>query len=63
MDDKHTTAAGRKKLYEGYEKAVIGEIGRRRAEAFHVQDLRPWFEGMALKAIAVIDAEEAAALV
>ena len=60
IDDTHSSENGLKALYKGYEAAVSGEIGRRRAEAFQVQDLRPWFETIALKATAIIDAEEAA---
>jgi hypothetical protein len=60
IDDKHASAKGLKALYKGYEAAVSGEIGRRRAEAFQVQDLRPWFETIAVKATAIINAEEAA---
>lgn len=60
IDDKHSSAEGRKALYKGYEAAVSGEVGRRRAEAFQVQDLRPWFDSLAAKATANIDAEEAA---
>lgn len=60
IDDTHASGKGLKALYKGYEAAVSGEIGRRRAEAFQVQDLRPWFETIASKATAIIDAKEAA---
>lgn len=60
IDDEHGSAEGRKALYEGYEAAVSGKAERRRAEAFYVADLRPWFDDLAVKVIAVIDAEEAA---
>ena len=60
IDDTHASKKGLKALYKGYEGAVSGEIDRRRAEAFPVQDLRPWFESIAVKATAIIDAEEAA---
>lgn len=60
IDNTHASAKGLQALYKGYEAAVSGEIGRRRAEAFQVQDLRPWFESIAVKATAIIDAEEAA---
>lgn len=58
VDDTHSSAEGRKALYKGYETAVGGEVDRRRAEIFEVRDLRPWFDGLAAKATAVIDAEE-----
>ncbi len=61
VDENHISNEGRKALYKGYEKAVLGEIGRRRAEAFHVKDFRDWFDQIALKAISIIDAEEAGA--
>ncbi|TDL79741.1 hypothetical protein E2L08_08435 [Palleronia sediminis] len=60
IDDTHASEKGLKALYKGYETAVSGEIGRRRAETFQVQDLRPWFESIAVKATAIINAEEAA---
>lgn len=60
IDDKHASAEGLKALYKGYEEVVSGETGRRRAEAFQVQGLRPWFEYIAAKATAIINAEEAA---
>jgi len=60
INDTHASEQGRKALYKGYETAVPGESSRRRAEAFHVADLRPWFDALAVKAIAVIDVEEAA---
>jgi hypothetical protein len=60
IDDTHSFAEGRKALYKGYETAVSGEVDRRRAEVFEVQDLRPWFDGLAARATAIIDAEEAA---
>lgn len=59
INDTHASALGLKALYKGYEAAVSGQIGRRRAEAFQVQNLRPWFENIAVKATAIIDAEEA----
>ena len=61
VDQNHISDEGRKALFKGYEKAVLGGIGRRRAEAFHVKDFRDWFDQIALKAISIIDAEEAAA--
>jgi len=60
IDDKHTSRKGRKALYKGYEKQVLGKVGRRRAETLHVKHLREWFNCIALKATAVIDAEESA---
>ena len=60
INDKHGSVEGRKALYKGYEEAVSGEIDRRRAEVFEVRDLRPWFDNLAAKATAIIDAEEAA---
>lgn len=58
IDGTHASSKGLKALYKGYEAVVVGEIGRRRAEAFQVQDLRPWFENIAVKATSIIDAEE-----
>lgn len=60
IDDTHASEKGLKALYKGYEAAVSGAIDRRRAEAFQVQNLRPWFENIAVRATAIIDAEEAA---
>lgn len=60
IGNTHASAKGLKALYKGYEEAVSGEIGRRRAEAFQVLNLRPWFESIAIRATAIIDAEEAA---
>lgn len=59
VDDTHASDKGLKALYKGYEVAVAGEVNRRRAEAFQVQNLRPWFERIAAKASVIIDTEEA----
>lgn len=60
IDNQHGSSEGRKALYKGYESAVVGDVSRRRAEAFEVQNLRPWFDNLSAKATAIIDAEEAA---
>lgn len=59
IDEEHSSSEGRKALYKGYEAAVAGDVSRRRAEAFEVQNMRPWFASLAAKATAIIDAEEA----
>lgn len=60
IDDTHASEKGLTALYKGYKTVVSGAIDRRRAEAFQVQNLRPWFESIAVRATAIIDAEEAA---
>jgi len=59
IEAKHASAKGLKALYKGYDVAVSGKISRRRAEAFQITDLRPWFERIAAKATAIINSVEA----
>lgn len=51
--------AGRKKLFKGYEKVVVGEVSRRRAETLYLDDLRKWMKRIAAKAIAAAETIEA----
>ena len=59
VGDKYATAEGRKRLFKGYEKKVLGDITRRRAETLHLEDVRDWIARIAEKTAAVIDSAEA----
>ncbi len=60
VGDTHATTAGRKQLFRGYEEIVDGDVERRQAETLHLKDVREWIGALAAKAVAVIDAAEAA---
>lgn len=63
VDDKHASAKGRRRLFKGYEKKVLGDVERRRAETLVLEDVREWLDDIAEKAHAAIDAAEAATFV
>ena len=52
----HATEAGRRRLFEGFEGVVSGEVMCRRAETFLLDDIRAWIASIAAKA-ADIEAE------
>lgn len=58
---KHASAKGRKGLFKGYEKSVLGEVTRRRAETLVVENVRKWIHCIAERALAEIDSAEATA--
>ncbi|TYC78345.1 hypothetical protein FMN63_03550 [Stappia sp. BW2] len=47
VGDTHSTEAGRKRLFKGYDDAVKGSFDRRRAETIHIKDLRKWLDDLA----------------
>ena len=49
------TAQNRASLFAGYEEAVPGDVLRRRVELMPLADLRPWLQGLAEKALAILD--------
>ncbi|WP_395313312.1 hypothetical protein V1603_23025 [Enterobacter sp. ECC-219] len=55
----HSTAAGRKRLFEHYDEKVQGDIVRRRADTLYLADVRSWIASISDKAIVAIDAAEA----
>ncbi|MEE4212808.1 MAG: hypothetical protein V2I43_26480 [Parvularcula sp.] len=61
LGEKHASAKGRKGLFKGYEKPVLGDVARRRAETLVVEDVRSWIDCIAAKALAEIDRAEATA--
>lgn len=60
VGDTHATTAGRKRLFKGYEETVDGDVERRQAETLYLEDVREWIGDLAAKAVAIIDAAEAA---
>ena len=58
VGDRHSTDAGRKRLFKGYNKIVSGKVSRRRAETLILNDVRDWIASIAEKAVAVIDSAE-----
>tara|TARA_R110001606_G_scaffold376290_1_gene534911 strand:+ start:216 stop:983 length:768 start_codon:yes stop_codon:yes gene_type:complete len=52
---KHANDKGREKLFKGYEKKVVGDITKRRAETLYLADVRGWIASISAKAIAVLD--------
>jgi hypothetical protein len=51
VGDVHSTAAGRKRLFKGYDEVATGDVARRRGEVLLVHQLRPWMASLADKAI------------
>jgi len=51
----HATAAGRQRLFQGYETVTGGVAIRRRAETFVVDELRVWMNQIAAMAVAAIN--------
>jgi hypothetical protein len=54
VGDTHATDKGRVRLFRDYDTVASGVAKKRRAETFHVKDLRKWMDGLALQAIAAI---------
>lgn len=52
--ESHQDDEGRKRLFKGYDGVVTGPLGRRRAEAVFIPDLRNWMGGLADRAITFI---------
>lgn len=57
--EEHCTTDGLKRLFEGYEDKVAGNVARRRAEVLRLDDIRKWLSGLANKALAALDEIEA----
>jgi hypothetical protein len=52
IGDKECSQEGRKALFKGYKNITPGDdVGKRRAETFHLSNLRGWMKRMAAKAI------------
>lgn len=61
VNETHATEAGRRRLFKGFEGVVSGEVMRRRAETFLLDDIRAWIASIAAKAADIVaDAEEQA---
>jgi hypothetical protein len=56
VGDIHSTAAGRKRLFKGYDEVAAGDVARRRGEILLVHELRPWMASLAGQAIAFLNA-------
>ena len=57
VGDTHADDAGRLRLFKGYDTVAKGAVNRRRAEAFHIQNLRIWMDALAQTAIAAVQAK------
>lgn len=58
VGEGHSNEAGRKRLFEGYEGVVSGEVDRRRAETLLLDDIRMWIATIAAKAFATVSEAE-----
>ena len=58
VGDKHSSSKGRRRLFKDYEKSVDGGVARRRAETLYLEDVRDWIDGIAEKALAIVDNAE-----
>jgi hypothetical protein len=47
----HASAAGRQRLFRGFDEVASGDVLRRRGEILHVDQLRPWMSSLATAAI------------
>jgi hypothetical protein len=56
IGDAHSTAAGRKRLFKGYDEIAAGDVARRRGEILLVHQLRPWMASVADQAISFLNA-------
>jgi hypothetical protein len=52
----HSTAAGRQRLFKGYDQVATGDVSRRRGEILLVDQLRPWMASLANQAIIILKA-------
>ena len=50
-----TTAQAQVRLFRGYDQSVRGDVLRRRVELMPLDNLRPWLQDLANKALATID--------
>lgn len=58
VGEAHANDAGRKRLFKGYDTIVSGDVERRRAETFVLEDIRVWIDEIATKAVAVVEEAE-----
>jgi hypothetical protein len=56
VGDTHSTPAGRKRLFKGYDDVAAGDVARRRGEILLVHQLRPWMDSLAKQSIAFLNA-------
>lgn len=58
VGEGHSTEAGRKRLFKGYDTIVSGEVDRRRAETLLLDDIRAWINAIATQAAAIVEEAE-----
>jgi hypothetical protein len=58
----YSTAAGRKRLFKGYDEIATGDVSRRRGEVLLLPQLRPWMASLADQAISFLNAKETASV-
>lgn len=58
--EKQSTLVGRKRLFKGFDTTASGDIQRRQADIFHVDNLRAWMDILATKAVVAINSRVAA---
>ena len=56
VGNTHSTAAGRKRLFRGYDEIATGDVARRRGEIILLDQLRPWKASLAAQAISFLNA-------
>ncbi|MEJ1961021.1 MAG: hypothetical protein WDO56_05520 [Gammaproteobacteria bacterium] len=57
VGNTHAGESGRQQLFHDFDAIASGALAKRRAETFHVQNLRKWMAALAEKAIAVVHAK------
>lgn len=57
VGDTHASEQGRRRLFDGYDTVAGGEPHRRRAETFHILNMRAWMQTLAEKAIVAVHDE------
>ena len=58
VGQSHSTTEGRKRLFEGYDSIVSGDVARRRAETLLLDDVRAWIDTIASQATAILEEAE-----
>ncbi|HCR3550864.1 TPA: hypothetical protein ACKRHO_003340 [Morganella morganii] len=58
VDDTHSTKAGLRNLFKGYDVFVAGDWGKRRGDILHQNNFRNWIDTLSQKAIEIINMEE-----
>ena len=58
VGEGHITKQAQVGLFRGYDQSVCGDVSRRRAEIMPLENLRPWLQGLADKALATLGQQD-----